>query len=85
MMHSYFACILDWLSFFIGADEQGHKNAGVGAIKHKGMKPVKAPKIYWDYTCTTVLTMEWMDGIKLTDESGLNKASLNRRELIDQV
>jgi len=29
--------------------------------------------------------MEWLDGIKLTDETGLSKASLNRRELIDQV
>ena len=29
--------------------------------------------------------MEWIDGIKLTDETRLNKASLNRRELIDQV
>ncbi|KAK7410198.1 hypothetical protein VNO78_00797 [Psophocarpus tetragonolobus] len=45
---------------------------------------IKAPKIYWDYTCSTVLTMEWIDGIKLTDETGLNEASLNRRELIDQ-
>lgn len=29
--------------------------------------------------------MEWIDGIKLTDEVGLQKAHLNRRELIDQV
>lgn len=29
--------------------------------------------------------MEWIDGIKLTDEIGLQKAYLNRRELIDQV
>lgn len=53
-------------------------------IKDKRTKSVKAPKIYWDYTCSTVLTMEWIDGIKLTDETGLIKASLNRRELIDQ-
>ncbi|KAG5065457.1 hypothetical protein AAZX31_04G057700 [Glycine max] len=53
-------------------------------VKQKKSNSVKAPKIYWDYTCSTVLTMEWIDGIKLTDETGLNKASLNRRELIDQ-
>lgn len=29
--------------------------------------------------------MEWIDGIKLTDESRLRKANLNRRRLIDQV
>ena len=32
-----------------------------------------------------MLTMEWIDGIKLTDEIGLQKAHLNRRELIDLV
>ncbi|KAL4276896.1 hypothetical protein AHAS_Ahas20G0253000 [Arachis hypogaea] len=53
-------------------------------VEHKRRKSIKAPKIYWDYTCTTVLTMEWIDGIKLTDEKGLKEASLNRRELIDQ-
>ncbi|CAJ2643687.1 uncharacterized protein slr1919 [Trifolium pratense] len=55
-----------------------------GNIKNNRTKSVKAPKIYWDYTCTTILTMEWLDGIKLTDETSLSKASLNRRELIDQ-
>ncbi|XP_058785981.1 uncharacterized protein LOC131660702 [Vicia villosa] len=55
-----------------------------GSIKNNRTKSIKAPKIYWDYTCTTILTMEWLDGIKLTDETGLSKASLNRRELIDQ-
>ncbi|KAE9603681.1 putative cadmium-transporting ATPase [Lupinus albus] len=59
-------------------------SASGGNIRHKRMKSVKAPKIYWDYTCTTILTMEWIDGIKLTDETRLNNASLNRRELIDQ-
>lgn len=29
--------------------------------------------------------MEWVDGIKLTDEAKLKKASLNRKELINQV
>ncbi|KAK7351335.1 hypothetical protein VNO77_10707 [Canavalia gladiata] len=53
-------------------------------VKRERTNSIKAPKIYWDYTCPTVLTMEWIDGIKLTDETGLNKASLNRRELIDQ-
>ncbi|XP_019415551.1 PREDICTED: uncharacterized protein LOC109327032 isoform X1 [Lupinus angustifolius] len=59
-------------------------SASGGNIRHKRVKAVKAPKIYWDYTCPTVLTMEWIDGIKLTDETRLNNASLNRRELIDQ-
>ena len=51
----------------------------------KNTKGIKVPKIYWDLTRKVVLTMEWVDGIKLTDETALKKASLNRRELIDQV
>lgn len=54
-------------------------------MKSKQANCVKVPKIYWDFTRTAVLTMEWVDGIKLTDEIGLKKACLNRRELIDQV
>ncbi|KAM3322827.1 putative protein isoform X1 [Capsicum chacoense] len=45
---------------------------------------IKVPKIYWNFTRKEVLTMEWIDGIKLTDESRLRKANLNRRRLIDQ-
>lgn len=46
---------------------------------------IKVPKIYWQFTRKAVLTMEWVHGIKLTDETGLKKASLDRKELIDQV
>ncbi|XP_062163211.1 uncharacterized protein LOC133870166 isoform X2 [Alnus glutinosa] len=53
-------------------------------VKYKKANCVKVPKIYWDLTRTAVLTMEWVDGIKLTDEISLKKACLNRRELIDQ-
>ncbi|KAJ3707990.1 hypothetical protein LUZ61_011695 [Rhynchospora tenuis] len=45
---------------------------------------VKVPKIYWDYTRKAVLTMEWIDGIKLTDADRISRAHLNRKELIDQ-
>ncbi|KAG9451414.1 hypothetical protein H6P81_011379 [Aristolochia fimbriata] len=45
---------------------------------------VKVPKIYWNLTRKSVLTMEWLDGIKLTDADGLNKACLDRKRLIDQ-
>nr|XP_016449970.1 PREDICTED: uncharacterized protein sll0005-like isoform X5 [Nicotiana tabacum] len=44
---------------------------------------IKVPKIYWNFTRKEVLTMEWIDGIKLTNESRLRKANLNRRRLID--
>ncbi|KAL6216009.1 hypothetical protein ACLB2K_015435 [Fragaria x ananassa] len=52
--------------------------------RHKEANCIKVPKIYWDFTRRAVLTMEWIDGIKLTDETGLKMACLNRKELIDQ-
>ncbi|XP_078162732.1 protein kinase superfamily protein isoform X3 [Carex rostrata] len=45
---------------------------------------IKVPKIYWNYTRKAVLTMEWIDGIKLTDADRISKAHLNRKELIDE-
>lgn len=46
---------------------------------------IKVPKIYWNVTRKALLTMEWIDGIKLTDADRINKANLNRKQLIDQV
>lgn len=54
-------------------------------VKRQKGHYVKVPKIYWEFTRRAVLTMEWVDGIKLTDEIRLKKACLNRRDLIDQV
>ncbi|KAJ6834206.1 uncharacterized protein M6B38_336185 [Iris pallida] len=45
---------------------------------------VKVPKIYWNLTRKAVLTMEWIDGIKLTDAARISGAYLNRKKLIDQ-
>lgn len=66
-------------------NQNSHQKTTAGkTVKSKQANCVKVPKIYWDFTRTAVLTMEWVDGIKLTDEIGLKKACLNRRELIDQ-
>ncbi|XP_022732029.1 uncharacterized protein LOC111286374 isoform X2 [Durio zibethinus] len=66
-------------------DQPCNQNAkDENTIKNKNAKGIKVPKIYWDLTRKAVLTMEWVDGIKLTDETALKKACLNHRELIDQ-
>ena len=43
---------------------------------------VKVPKIYWQYTRVSVLTLEWINGIKLTDLPKLKAAGLDADELI---
>ncbi|XP_065849167.1 uncharacterized protein [Euphorbia lathyris] len=66
-------------------DLKDKQKASVGSTMHNEKENrVKVPKIYWDMTCKGVLTMEWIDGIKLTDEEGLKKACLDPGKLIDQ-
>ncbi|KAH7436541.1 hypothetical protein KP509_05G025200 [Ceratopteris richardii] len=45
---------------------------------------VKVPKIYWNLSSKAVLTMEWIDGIKLTDLATLHKMNFNTQKLVDQ-
>ncbi|KAI6679167.1 hypothetical protein NL676_033048 [Syzygium grande] len=65
-------------------DDQNMQSTAIRDTKFKNTNLVKVPKIYWDYTRKAVLTMEWIDAIKLTDEASLKEARLNRRKLIDQ-
>nr|TKS11183.1 putative aarF domain-containing protein kinase [Populus alba] len=65
-------------------DPKSHQNATIGnTVKNEKENCIKVPKIYWEFTCKAVLTMEWIDGIKLTDQAALERACLNRRKLID--
>ncbi|KAK4769491.1 hypothetical protein SAY86_027641 [Trapa natans] len=70
-------------SSFANQKIQSEATAG-NTAESKNTNFIKVPKIYWDLTRKAVLTMEWIDGIKLTDEVGLNKARLDRQKLIDQ-
>ncbi|XP_010493749.1 PREDICTED: uncharacterized protein LOC104770974 [Camelina sativa] len=71
-------------SFDLG-NEQINDNAGPrNKSRNHRAENIKVPKIYWNFTRTAVLTMEWIDGIKLTDEVKLRRFSLDKRDLIDQ-
>nr|CAB3456499.1 unnamed protein product [Digitaria exilis]CAB3502976.1 unnamed protein product [Digitaria exilis] len=58
---------------------------GSGGHKSEGNTSIKAPKVYWNYTRKTILTLEWIDGIKLTDAERISKANLNRKRMIDEL
>ncbi|GFR42152.1 hypothetical protein Agub_g3004 [Astrephomene gubernaculifera] len=47
------------------------------------MPRVRTPKIYWDYTARRVLTMEWIEGVKLTDGAAMSAAGLNVVDFVD--
>jgi predicted unusual protein kinase regulating ubiquinone biosynthesis (AarF/ABC1/UbiB family) len=58
------------------------RNAEKFAANFQDEPTVKVPSIYWRYTSRTVLTLEWINGIKLIDVEGIRKAGLDRDVLI---
>jgi predicted unusual protein kinase regulating ubiquinone biosynthesis (AarF/ABC1/UbiB family) len=58
------------------------RNAEKFAANFRDDPTVKVPSIYWRYSSQTVLTLEWIDGIKLTDIEGVRRAGLDRDKLI---
>lgn len=49
------------------------------------VKDVFVPKIYSELTTSKVLTMEWVEGFRLTDSESLEKYGLDRRKLVDTL
>jgi predicted unusual protein kinase regulating ubiquinone biosynthesis (AarF/ABC1/UbiB family) len=52
-------------------------------VKLYQRQEIYVPKIYWSYTNHRVLTMEWIDGIKLTQLKKIADAGLDGRKLIE--
>ena len=59
------------------------RNAEKFATNFRNDPKVKVPAIYWRYTNTHVLTLEWIDGFKLTDTQRIKAAGLDTDTLID--
>ena len=58
------------------------RNAEKFATNFQGNPEVKVPLIYWRYTNHRVLTLEWINGIKLTDIDKIKAAGLDADRLI---
>ena len=52
---------------------------------YAGIQDVFVPKIYSDYTTSKVLTMEWVDGFRLTDQRSLARYGLDNSKLVDTL
>jgi predicted unusual protein kinase regulating ubiquinone biosynthesis (AarF/ABC1/UbiB family) len=61
---------------------QEAQNAERFAINFQDDPEVKVPIIYWQLTSREVLTLEWIDGIKLTDLEKIEAAGLDADRLI---
>jgi len=58
------------------------RNAEKFAFNFRNDPSVKVPAIYWRYTSIHVLTLEWINGFKLTDTKSIQAAGLNTNSLI---
>jgi len=59
------------------------RNAETFAANFQGEPQVKVPSIYWRYSNRCVLTLEWIDGCKLTDLERVRQANLDENDLIE--
>ncbi|XP_005180262.3 uncharacterized aarF domain-containing protein kinase 5 [Musca domestica] len=57
------------------------KNVERCAKDLKILKFVHIPKVYWTHTKTRVLTLEWIDGIKISDIEKLERTKLNLKDI----
>jgi predicted unusual protein kinase regulating ubiquinone biosynthesis (AarF/ABC1/UbiB family) len=58
------------------------RNAEKFATNFRNDPQVKVPGIYWRYTNTHVLTLEWINGFKLTDTKRIREAGLDPETII---
>lgn len=59
------------------------ENAERFAQLYGHLQDVYVPKIYWEYTNRRVLTMEWINGLKLTQTEEIRDLGINARYLIE--
>ncbi|WP_409271037.1 ABC1 kinase family protein [Neobacillus sp. SCS-31] len=59
------------------------RNTETIALQFEKNEKIKVPEIFWDYTTSNILTMEKIDGIKITDVNVNVADKKKRRELAD--
>ncbi len=62
---------------------QEGENAEKFAQLYGYMESIYIPKIYWDYTGRRVLTMEWIDGTKLTNIQEIQAQGIQATDLVE--
>ena len=68
-------------------EETNYNQEGRNADKFREfygyMEEIHVPKIYWEYTGKRVLTMEWIDGVKLTDIKAVEAKGIDATHLVE--
>lgn len=77
-IYSEFAeTLLDELDYI----KEGHNAETITANTQARGEEILFPAIYWDYTTRRVLTMEYMEGIKITNYDELSRLGINRNKI----
>ena len=63
--------------------EQEGRNAEKFAQLYGYMPEIYVPRIYWKYTARRVLTMEWIDGIKLTNIKEVQAKGIDATHIVE--
>ncbi len=63
--------------------ENEGRNAERFATLYGNFEDIYVPKIYWDYTSRRVLTMEWIEGVKLTDMQAVMANGIDAAYLVE--
>ena len=61
------------------------RNAEKIAKQFRDNRTVHIPTIYWDYSTRTVLTMEFVEGIKLNDFESIEKMGFDRKVMSERL
>lgn len=59
------------------------RNAEKFASNFRDDPTVKVPQIYWSYSSVRILTLEWINGFKLTDTVSISNAGLDIDKIIE--
>ncbi len=57
------------------------KNAELLAKNMEGMKGIRIPKIYWEFSGSRLLVMEHMYGVRIDDVDGMKKMGVDARDV----
>jgi ubiquinone biosynthesis protein len=60
-------------------------NADLFRRNFAGDKGIYIPRVYWRWTTQRVLTMEWLDGIKVSDLAALDAAGIDRHAVAENA
>ncbi|MCM3724671.1 AarF/ABC1/UbiB kinase family protein [Neobacillus cucumis] len=86
--HYHITDLMDELSESIKNEldymEEG-RNTETIQLQFENDNGIKVPKIYWDYTTAEILTMERIDGIKITEIQQLNLPQEEKRQIADRL